>query len=216
VLKARGDDQERKIEQTALTATPGEEEGDLFGIRALEKGFTGGVPQSNPATPTLGSTSTIYSSGRIPYGNDRGTLSGNISTLELGANTAPPGSAGAPDHAVDMSLEVPPSPGFPLPSAMALPSPVTKAPQSHHAPSNINHDFARGTQGTILSPSIVISRDHAQLPALPPSAVQYGTLGSENYQDRMLSDFPFLVSMFMLSDNCSAVQYRSWSTPNPH
>lgn len=28
-----------------------EEEGDLFGIRALEKGFFGGVAQSRPATP---------------------------------------------------------------------------------------------------------------------------------------------------------------------
>jgi len=65
VLKARGSDQEKTIEQTSLTAPPVEQEGDLFGIRALEKGFTGGVPQSNSATPTLGSTSTIYSPGRI-------------------------------------------------------------------------------------------------------------------------------------------------------
>jgi len=151
------------------------------------------------------------------YGNDRGAPGGNISTLEFGPNTTSLSSAGAPDHAVDMDLEVPPSPGFPLPSAVTLPSPATKAPQSHHAPSIIDYDlFAQGAQGTISNPSIVISRDYAQLPAPSLSAVRYGTLGFENYQDRMLSDFPPLVSMFMLSDNRSAVQYRRWSAPNPH
>jgi len=36
-----------------------EEEGDLFGIRALEKGFFGGVAQSRPATPVSFGSSTL-------------------------------------------------------------------------------------------------------------------------------------------------------------
>lgn len=36
-----------------------EDEGDLFGIRALEKGFYGGVPQSRPVTPVSITSSTI-------------------------------------------------------------------------------------------------------------------------------------------------------------
>lgn len=44
-LQSREKEEKQNLNQMA------EEEGDLFGIRALEKGFYGGVAQSRPVTP---------------------------------------------------------------------------------------------------------------------------------------------------------------------
>lgn len=114
------------MEQEALTKH-GDEEGDLFGIRALEHGFTAGLPQSRPTTPRLpsasGSTLTV---NRIPYGKapSRSTTASTAASMqstiaiELG-NTggSPPkstdnlgSSSKSLKNEVDMSMTVPASP----------------------------------------------------------------------------------------------------------
>jgi hypothetical protein len=103
-----------------------EGEGDLFGIRALEKGFTGGVAQSRPTTPSLAShsrsNSTLALSGHIPYGQRPHTTSASSSTTMIvdsetisKISTAPKSSYPAKgtlktNPAVDMALNVPDSP----------------------------------------------------------------------------------------------------------
>lgn len=70
---AKAADEEGRIENTALTKRE-EDEGDLFGIRALEKGYTGGVAQSRPTTPTITSGSTtLLSINQVPYGHGQET-----------------------------------------------------------------------------------------------------------------------------------------------
>jgi hypothetical protein len=118
------------MEQEALTKH-GDEEGDLFGIRALEHGFTAGLPQSRPTTPRLpsasGSTLTV---NRIPYGKapSRSTTASTAASMqstiaiELGNTVGSPSysppkctdnlgsSSKSLGNEVDMSMTVPASP----------------------------------------------------------------------------------------------------------
>ncbi|KAL6705464.1 hypothetical protein ACN47E_006729 [Coniothyrium glycines] len=139
----------KKAKQAELEAGPKEDtlelnqrekdEGDLFGIRAIEAGFYAGVAQSRPVSRAnsvhgdQGSMSTSTLVGANPssplmkgHSNNNSVLS-----LQLNANdgtaqkrTSPPTSklrpseaelSGRRNHngAVDMSLQVPPSPGLP-------------------------------------------------------------------------------------------------------
>ena len=119
------------------------DEGDLFGIRAIEAGFYAGVAQSRPtsrAGSIVGhpnaSSSTLVANPNSPllkpYSNGGSTVSlplagknGNRDSETLpDRRPSPPNTKLRPseaelngrhnpyDTAVDMSLEVPPSPGF--------------------------------------------------------------------------------------------------------
>lgn len=107
------------------------DEGDLFGIRAIEAGFYAGVAQSRPVSransvhgdATLSSSTLVGGSPSSPL--MKGQFANNSSlSLNLSATSDRPGSklrpseaemSGRRNHsgAVDMSLNVPPSPGLP-------------------------------------------------------------------------------------------------------
>ncbi|KAF2028184.1 hypothetical protein EK21DRAFT_70334 [Setomelanomma holmii] len=109
------------------------DEGDLFGIRAIEAGFYAGVAQSRPTSraasvhghPTM-STSTLVGGANSPlmkgHSNNNSVLSLNLGgDANSQRRKSPPTMKLRPSEAeltgkhgaVDMSLHVPPSPGFP-------------------------------------------------------------------------------------------------------
>ncbi|KAG0129020.1 hypothetical protein HOY82DRAFT_17891 [Tuber indicum] len=127
--KAKAANEEGKTEQIALNQRE-EDEGDLFGIRALERGFTGGVAQSRPTTPNTAanrSTSTLVPSAvNIPFGQKSAVSFAGSSrsetnstlTIEVGNPKGITISNGrtsprAGDVAVDMNLNIPESPRMP-------------------------------------------------------------------------------------------------------
>jgi len=126
--KAKAASEEGKTEHIALNQRE-EDEGDLFGIRALERGFTGGVAQSRPSTPNTANRSTstlVPSAANIPFGHkSAGSLAGSSRseinstlTIEVGNPKGVTLSNGrtspkAGDVAVDMGLSVPESPRMP-------------------------------------------------------------------------------------------------------
>lgn len=136
--KAKAASEEGKTEHIALNQRE-EDEGDLFGIRALERGFTGGVAQSRPSTPNTANRSTstlVPSAANIPFGHkSAGSLAGSSRseinstlTIEVGNPKGVTLSNGrtspkAGDVAVDMGLSVPESPRMP------------RSPDSSKAPS---------------------------------------------------------------------------------
>ncbi|KAF8248089.1 hypothetical protein K440DRAFT_642796 [Wilcoxina mikolae CBS 423.85] len=134
-LKAKAADEEGRMEQVALNP-PEEEEGDLFGSRALERGFTGGVAQSRPVTPSIASGSTI-SLHHIPYGKDPSwSTKHSTIALDLGANSASKNSENnrmTKSHAVDMNLKVPDSPTHQIHLESPSSAPGASHPQSHTA-----------------------------------------------------------------------------------
>ncbi|KAH6877681.1 hypothetical protein BKA58DRAFT_80328 [Alternaria rosae] len=139
----------KKAKQTELEAGPKEDtvelnqrekdEGDLFGIRAIEAGFYAGVAQSRPTSragsmmgdnPTMSTSTLVGGSVNSPLmkgqSNNNSMLSLNLNaTKEPSARRASPPTmklrpseaelSGRRNHngAVDMSLQVPPSPGHP-------------------------------------------------------------------------------------------------------
>lgn len=110
------------------------DEGDLFGIRAIEAGFYAGVHQSRPTSraasvidhPAM-SSSTLVGGVNSPlmkgHSNSNSVLSLNLgtSTANSSRRQSPPTMKLRPSEAeltgrhggVDMSLHVPPSPGHP-------------------------------------------------------------------------------------------------------
>lgn len=137
--KAKAANEEGKVEQIALNQRE-EGEGDLFGIRALERGFYGGVAQSRPTTPTPGNMSTstlVPSAANIPFGQKTAgnSATSSVITIDVG-NPKPAGiSANRSDVAVDMGLTVPDSPKLPRsPESPRFPrerspSPLSYSPQ---------------------------------------------------------------------------------------
>jgi len=139
----------KKAKQTELEAGPKEDtvelnqrekdEGDLFGIRAIEAGFYAGVAQSRPTSragsvmgdnPTMSTSTLVGGSVNSPLmkgqSNNNSMLSLNLNaTKEPSTRRASPPTmklrpseaelSGRRNHngAVDMSLQVPPSPGHP-------------------------------------------------------------------------------------------------------
>ncbi|KAL2357841.1 hypothetical protein BJ546DRAFT_185830 [Cryomyces antarcticus] len=120
------------------------DEGDLFGIRAIEAGYFGGVVQSRPTSPTGSSRPSMAESST--WGGERPSLrfppSAASSTTSLSQvrysssnnteNTSPPRKSLLPqihisglrpspmdnrDAPVDMTLNVPPSPSIPSPGS---------------------------------------------------------------------------------------------------
>ncbi|EUC45103.1 hypothetical protein COCMIDRAFT_5679 [Bipolaris oryzae ATCC 44560] len=113
------------------------DEGDLFGIRAIEAGFYAGVAQSRPTSragsivsnhPGAMSNSTLVggsASSPLMKGQstNNSTLSLNLSATNDATRRPPPPAMklrpsqaelnGSHNHMVDMSLQVPPSPGAP-------------------------------------------------------------------------------------------------------
>ena len=120
------------------------DEGDLFGIRAIEAGFYAGVAQSRPTSRAGSVVGLPNMSSSTLVGNPNSPLlkpSNSTNSISLSTNRSPsptlPGStprATSPnmklrpseaeltgrhnlnDNSVDMSLNVPPSPGFHQPS----------------------------------------------------------------------------------------------------
>ncbi|KAL7273409.1 hypothetical protein RUND412_003746 [Rhizina undulata] len=171
-LKLKVADEEGKVEQIALNQRE-EDEGDLFGIRALERGFYAGVAQSRPTTPSLGatfSTSTLVPSGHIPYGQPTSpfTASGaSTPTLEVSGDNSPPKTPSpvalpsgrlSPQHgriqdvAIDMQLNVPDSPRLPrseessrAPSPLSIRSSPRLNPVTIPSPGlNLNYSESSG------------------------------------------------------------------------
>jgi hypothetical protein len=138
----------KKAKSTELEAGPKEDtvelnqrekdEGDLFGIRAIEAGFYAGVAQSRPtsragsvAGPPHMSTSTLVGGNAnsplmkgISNSNNNSVLSLNLNATNNATKRAsPPAMKLRPSEAeisgrrnhngVDMALQVPPSPGHP-------------------------------------------------------------------------------------------------------
>lgn len=109
-------DEEGRMEQARLNKRPDAEveEGDLFGIRAIERGFYGGVAQSPGPTPSVAPASSI-TLGRIPYGKgaswgiaaDPPTIAPD---LGAGPGRSPPNStpAGKPPPAASVAAGVGP------------------------------------------------------------------------------------------------------------
>ncbi|USP77927.1 uncharacterized protein yc1106_05201 [Curvularia clavata] len=108
------------------------DEGDLFGIRAIEAGFYAGVAQSRPTSragsvmgdhAAMSNTTLVGGSASSPLmkgqSNNASMLSLNLSAAN--EPTRPPMKlrpseaelSGRHNHTVDMSLQVPPSPGLP-------------------------------------------------------------------------------------------------------
>jgi hypothetical protein len=115
------------------------DEGDLFGIRAIEAGFYAGVAQSRPTSragsvighPTMSTSTLVGGSVNSPLMKGQ-SANTSVLSLNLGHNDAnsqqrpsPPAMKLRPSEAeltgkhgaVDMSLQVPPSPGIPRGSA---------------------------------------------------------------------------------------------------
>ncbi|KAI5811275.1 hypothetical protein DFH27DRAFT_605381 [Peziza echinospora] len=119
-----------------------EEEGDLFGIRALENGFYGGVAQSRPATPISGGSSNLTlvapRSAHVSRrsSSDTGHLKPGHNNTNIGLAVAAPGR----DN-VDMHLIVPPSPThtrFREETRSPSPTGSTNSQASSSAPSGFN------------------------------------------------------------------------------
>jgi hypothetical protein len=116
------------------------DEGDLFGIRAIEAGFYAGVAQSRPTSragsvvgnhPSLSTSTLVGGNVNSPLmkgmSNNNSVLSLNLNATNNGAKRAsPPAMKLRPSEAeisgrrnhngagdVDMSLQLPPSPGHP-------------------------------------------------------------------------------------------------------
>lgn len=137
-----------KATKTELEAGPKEDqvelnqrekdEGDLFGVRAIEAGFYAGVAQSRPTSragsiasnhPAMSSSTLLGGSVNSPLmkgqSNNNSVLSLNLNaTKDSTRRASPPAVRLAPSEAelngrrnhngaVDMSLQVPPSPGHP-------------------------------------------------------------------------------------------------------
>ncbi|KNG46219.1 hypothetical protein DDE82_006804 [Stemphylium lycopersici] len=137
-----------KATKTELEAGPKEDqvelnqrekdEGDLFGVRAIEAGFYAGVAQSRPTSragsiasnhPAMSNSTLVGGSVNSPLmkgqSNNNSVLSLNLNaTKEPTRRASPPAMRLAPSEAelngrrnhngaVDMSLQVPPSPGHP-------------------------------------------------------------------------------------------------------
>lgn len=139
----------KKAKKAELEAGPKEDtlelnqrekdEGDLFGIRAIEAGFFAGVAQSRPTSragsiidhPSMSSSTLVGGNPNSPlmkgHSNNNSVLSlqlGNSKDANSQPRISPPTSklrpseaelSGRHNHngAVDMSLQVPPSPGLP-------------------------------------------------------------------------------------------------------
>lgn len=113
------------------------DEGDLFGIRAIEAGFYAGVAQSRPTSragsviehPNMSTSTLVGNNPSSPLMKGHSTTN-SVLSLQLGSNDtnsqrrkSPPTKLrpseaelnGRRNHngAVDMSLHVPPSPGLP-------------------------------------------------------------------------------------------------------
>lgn len=180
----------RKAVKTELEAGPKEDtvelnqrekdEGDLFGIRAIEAGFYAGVAQSRP-TSRAGSVMSDHaamSNSTLVGGSVNSPLmkgqSNNNSTLSLNLNatsdstrrTSPPTVKLRPSeaeltgrhHMVDMSLQVPPSPGLPRGSS----SPTFDMSDNDH------DDFGRSYSPSGQSP---YNPPTGKLPTIPNIAM---------------------------------------------
>ncbi|KAH7355515.1 hypothetical protein BKA66DRAFT_389010, partial [Pyrenochaeta sp. MPI-SDFR-AT-0127] len=146
----------KKAKKAELEAGPKEDtvelnqrekdEGDLFGIRAIEAGFFAGVAQSRPTSragsiidhPSMSSSTLVGGNASSPLMKGH-SANNSVMSLQLGGNKdassqrriSPPSMKLRPSEAelngrhnhngaVDMSLHVPPSPGLPR----APPSPT--------------------------------------------------------------------------------------------
>lgn len=109
----------------------------MFGIRAIEAGFYAGVAQSRPTSragsvvgdhAAMSNTTLVGGSASSPlmkgqsHSNNASTLSLNLSATNEPTRQTPTPSklrpseaelSGRHNHTVDMSLQVPPSPGLP-------------------------------------------------------------------------------------------------------
>ncbi|KAF2821494.1 hypothetical protein CC86DRAFT_302989 [Ophiobolus disseminans] len=102
------------------------DEGDLFGIRAIEAGFYAGVAQSRPTSragsvinhPAMSSSTLVGGGVNSPlmkgHSNNNSVLSLNLGHTTPSSKLRPSEAELTGKHgAVDMSLRVPPSPGLP-------------------------------------------------------------------------------------------------------
>lgn len=109
----------------------------MFGIRALERGFYGGVAQSRPSTPNPNTSTTtlVPSAGNIPFGQKSNSATSSMITIDVGNPKLAQPVARAPgrsDVAVDMGLTVPDSPRQPL-------SPESASFSRERSPSPLSH-----------------------------------------------------------------------------
>ncbi|KAA8907455.1 hypothetical protein FN846DRAFT_918868 [Sphaerosporella brunnea] len=126
-LLAKAAEEEEALVQQGITRVERVEgEADLFGIRALERGFTGGVPQARPSTDTLGRRTTpsplpedgmYMSMQRIPYGRDPSNPLFSRETSPISLNEQISSASGSTERATSPSSLPPPRHLFPASSA---------------------------------------------------------------------------------------------------
>lgn len=175
---AKAADEEYKIDQVALNQRE-EDEGDLFGIRALEKGFYGGVAQSQQTTPAA-SIKTL-SVAHIPYGNtSRQQSMLSVATTTVGGTSRGTSPNRAQDRTVDMTQVMPPSPQL---GAKRDHSPSDSNASEHHR----TRSASPGTSPTRLAPVVLempqpaVSHFYFRGPELPgpqPAPLQYSNRGA--------------------------------------
>lgn len=150
--KAKAANEEGKVEQIALNQRE-EGEGDLFGIRALERGFYGGVAQSRPSTPNpnMSTATLVPSAANIPFGQKSTSATSSVITIDVGnpkiAQPVPHHAPRRNDVAVDMGLTVPDSPRQPRsPELSGFPRDRSPSPLSNRLP-QLESDIPSGGLG---------------------------------------------------------------------
>jgi hypothetical protein len=126
-MRAKAEEEEEGlVHQGIPLADRVENEGDLFGLRALERGFTGGVAQAKPSlenldgesTPPLTVEDVLRATKRIPYGKN--SANPLFSQITGGPNsTTQNGSASGSGGAGSSSSASNPPPSRPLTPALS-------------------------------------------------------------------------------------------------
>lgn len=170
----------------------------MFGIRALERGFYGGVAQSRPSTPNpnMSTTTLVPSAANIPFGQKSTSATSSMITIDVGnpkiAQPVPHHAPRRNDVAVDMGLTVPDSPRQPRsPESQGFPRDRSPSPLSHSMPqleSNIpSGGLGLNSFGSATGAPQIQSKSPVQVNAPTPGTRLFSSQGSVVYDDERRS-----------------------------